>query len=71
MIAVGASLVTTQKRWDTVRAQAAIRGLALLKSDPQDGPVRLIALRGQQAFVLNSLDDLEALWVGAARAQAT
>jgi len=61
MTAAGASTVTRQKLWDTVRAQAAIRGLALMKSDPQDGPVRLIAVRGQQAFVLNSLDDLEAV----------
>ena len=61
MSGASATLVADQKAWHTVRAQAAIRGLALMKSDPQDGPVRLIAVRGQQAFVLNSLDDLEAV----------
>jgi len=59
---------TDQKAWDTARAAAALRGIELVRSDPRDGPVRVVALRGRQAVLVTNADDLEALWVGAARA---
>ena len=50
---------TDQKAWDTARAAAAMRGLQLYRTDAADGPVRVVALRGRQAFLVDRLDDLE------------
>ena len=61
-----ASLTGDGKRWDTVRAAAALRGLTLYRTDPADGPVRLIAAQGLSApVVVETLDQLEAQLVGA------
>jgi len=62
---------TDQKAWDTARAAAARRGIELVRSDPRDGGVRVLALRGRQAVLVTNADDLEGLCVGAARALTT
>ena len=59
-----ASLTGDGKRWDTVRAAAALRGLTLYRTDPADGPVRLVAMRGRQSSVVDTLEQLEAQLVG-------
>jgi len=56
---------TDQKRWDGARAAAALRGLELLRTDPADGVQRLVAVRGRQAYVVDTLDQLEAQLIGA------
>jgi len=65
VIAVGASITADEKRFKTLCADAALRGLAVLRTDAADGPVRVVALRGRQAFLVDRLDDLESLLIGA------
>ena len=55
------------KAWDTLRARAALHGVALLRTDQRDGPVRLLAEHGGIVRELRSLDDVEAVVVGFAR----
>jgi len=56
---------TDQKAWDGARAAAALRGLELLRTDPADGVQRLVAVRARQAYVIDTLDQLEAQLIGA------
>ena len=63
----GTSTVAGQKAWDGARAAAALRGLTLFRTDPADGPVRLVAVRGRQASVVDTLEQLEAQLVGTPR----
>ena len=70
MTAAGASLVTTQKRWDGARAAAALRGMQLYRTDPADGVQRLVAVHGRQVFLVDRLDYLESLLIGAPTVQA-
>lgn len=46
-----------------MRARAALHGVALLRSDHRDGPVRLLAEYDGIVRELRSLDDVEALIV--------
>jgi len=61
----GASLTGDDKRWNGARAAAALKGLELLRTDPADGAQRLVAVRGRQAFLVGTLDQLEAQLIGA------
>ena len=63
-MSTGAALTGDNKRWNTLRAAAALRGLSVLRTDAADGQVRVVALRGRQAFVVETLDQLEAQLVG-------
>ena len=66
MSGAGTSITADQKAWDTARAAAAMRGIELLRTDPADGGVqRLVAVRGRQAYVVDTLDQLEAQLIGA------
>ena len=65
MIGAGASITADEKRWDGARAAAALRGLELLRTDPADGVQRLVAVRARQAYVIDTLDQLEAQLIGA------
>ena len=56
------------KAWDIIRARTALQGVALLRTDPQDGPVRLLVEHDGIVRELRSLDDLEALIVSFAHA---
>ena len=42
-----------------------MRGMQLYRTDPADGVQRLVALRGRQAYVVDTLDQLEAQLIGA------
>jgi len=50
---------TDQKAWDGARAACALKGLELLRTDPADGVQRLVAVRGRQAYVIDTLDQLD------------
>ena len=63
----GAPLLTP-KAWDTIRARAALHGVALLRTDQRDGPVRLLIEHGGIVLELRNLDDVEAVVVGFSRA---
>ena len=71
MSGAGASITADEKGFKTLCAAAAMRGIELLRTDPADGVQRLLAVRGRQAVLVTNTDDLEALWVGAARALTT
>ena len=58
------------KRFATARAQAALAGVALMRTDPTDGPVIYLAQRADRVRVLHTVDDLEAVLVGAASSHA-
>lgn len=55
------TLTQLPKAWATLQARAALAGLAVFRSDPADGPVRLFVQRGSAVHELRSIDDLEAL----------
>jgi len=56
---VDASTVAGQKKWASARAAVALKGLELLRTDPADGVQRLVAVRGRQAYVIDTLDQLD------------
>jgi len=55
------------KPFETLRAKCALAGVILMRTDPADGPVRLLAARGTQVHLLRDVDDLEALVASLAR----
>ena len=56
---------TDQKAWASAQAACALKGLELLRTDPADGVQRLVAVRARQAYVIDTLDQLEAQLIGA------
>jgi hypothetical protein len=52
------------KTWTTLKARAALSGYALLRTDPVDGPVRLLVERFGLIRQLGGLDDVEELLAG-------
>ena len=71
MSGAGTSITADEKGFKTLCAAAAMRGIELLRTDPADGAQRLVALRGRQAFLVDTPDQLEALWVGAPTVMTT
>ncbi len=61
---------TLGKRFATARAQVALAGVALMRTDPTDGAVIYLAQRDDRVRVLHTVDDLEAVLVGAASSRA-
>ena len=57
---------TLGKRFATARAQAALAGVALMRTDPIDGPVIYLAQRDDRVRVLHTVDDLETVLAGGA-----
>ena len=51
------------KAWTNMQARAALHGVALLRTDHRDGPVRMLAEFSGIVRELRSLDDVEALLV--------
>lgn len=49
------------KTWATLTARAAMAGYALLRTDPADGPVRLLVARFGLIQQIGGVADLEAL----------
>lgn len=47
--------------FSTLQARAALAGLALIRTDPADGPVQLFLMRHGRHRELANMDDLEAL----------
>ena len=56
----------TAKTWDSARAEAALKGVQLVRSDDRDGEVLYFAIRGGELLRIRLLDDLEALLAGGA-----
>lgn len=54
------------KPFATLQARAALAGIALLRSDPQDGPVRVLAQIAGAWRELRTPDDLESVIVHSA-----
>ena len=54
------------KAWATFKARAALSGLALVRTHPEDGPVRLLVCRAGQWRELRTIEDMEALIVSTA-----
>ncbi len=55
------ALPNLPKAWATLQARAALHGLALVRTDPADGPVRVFVQRGGVVRELYCIDELEAL----------
>ena len=53
--------MSATKTFETLRAKCALVGIILLRTDPADGPVRLLAVREGRVRMLHNIDDLEAL----------
>lgn len=49
------------KRFTTARARAALRGVALMRTHPADGPVKVFFEHAGRLGEVRSLDDLEGL----------
>ncbi len=49
--------------FETLRARAALAGIQLLRSDPQDGPPRVLIHQGGAWRELRTVDDAESLVV--------
>lgn len=54
------------KVWKGMAARAAMKGLVALRTDPADGPVRVLVEHHGRIHDLRSLDDLEAMLVSLA-----
>jgi hypothetical protein len=54
------------KNWDSARAEAALKGVLLVRSDDRDGEVLYFAIRGGELLRFRQLDELEAVLVGGA-----
>ncbi len=55
-----AHTAAADKEFSTLRAEAALRGHALHRSDPADGPVKYWATRWGVARDLQSIEDVRA-----------
>ena len=49
------------KAWATLTARAALVGLAIFRTDPADGAVRVFVQSGASVRELRTVDDIEAL----------
>lgn len=53
-----------QKAFETTRARLALRGVALYRTDPADGPGRVFVEIDGAVKALRSIEDLRACWPG-------